>query len=156
MTQDQSLKSLQRLVGSWTTEATHPSVPGVVVHGTVRVEWLDGERFLIHHARSDHPDFPDSTSIIGFMGTDRVDNDPATDHASGMRMHYYDSRGVFRVYDASFDAESWRLRRDSSGFMQQFTGTFDRSGDTISGLWRLSRDDVHWDDDLAITYRRRS
>jgi hypothetical protein len=46
MTTDPALKPLNRLVGTWTTEATHPAVPGVVVHGTVIIEWLEGERFL--------------------------------------------------------------------------------------------------------------
>jgi len=36
---------LARLVGTWTTEATHPAVPGVVVHSTVVIEWLEGQRF---------------------------------------------------------------------------------------------------------------
>ena len=58
------LKSLNRLVGGWTTEATHPMMPGVVVRGTADVKWLEGERFLIVRARTDHPDFPDSISII--------------------------------------------------------------------------------------------
>jgi hypothetical protein len=30
---DSRLGSLDRLVGTWTTEATHPALPGVVVHG---------------------------------------------------------------------------------------------------------------------------
>jgi len=59
------LEPLNRLVGTWNTEATHPAVPGIV-HGAVTVEWLEGERFLIHRARTDHPDFPDSISIVGF------------------------------------------------------------------------------------------
>jgi len=29
------------------------------------------------------------------------------------------------------------------------------SGDTIVGRWQLCRDDLHWDNDLEITYRRR-
>lgn len=28
-----ALAPLRRLVGTWTTEATHPAMPGVVVHG---------------------------------------------------------------------------------------------------------------------------
>ena len=34
-----SLERLDRLVGTWSTDATHPEVPGVVVHGTVVIEW---------------------------------------------------------------------------------------------------------------------
>jgi hypothetical protein len=155
MTADTELKQLNRLVGNWTTEATHPAMPGVVVHGTVTVEWLEGERFLIHRASSDHDDFPDSISIIGFTGRDRVDNDPMMDRNSQLRMHYYDSRGVTRVYEVSIDDESWRISREAPGFSQRFNGKYAENGNAIVGVWQLSRDDVRWDDDLAITYRRR-
>ena len=69
-------------------------------------------------------------------------------------MHYFDSRGVFRVYEVAVDDETWRLWRDTPGFSQRFTGTFADDGDTIAGRWQLSRDDIHWDEDLEITYRR--
>ena len=154
-----SLERLDRLVGTWSTDATHPEVPGVVVHGTVVIEWLEGERFLIHRARTDHPDFPDSISIIGFTERDRVENQPDSDPAvateSPMSMHYFDSRGVFRVLDVSIDDEAWRLRRDAPGFSQKFIGTFADGGDTVAGRWQLCLDDIHWNDDLQITYRRR-
>ena len=158
-TSDPAWEALQQFVGSWTTEATHPAMPGVVVHGTVTVEWLEGERFLIHRARSDHPDFPDSISIIGFTERDRVDGTLGADsRAAGeprLSMHYFDSRGVFRVYEVSIDAASWRLWRDAPGFSQRFTGTFAEGGNTIVGHCQLCEDDSHWHDDLEITYRRR-
>ena len=151
-----ALKPLERLVGTWTTEATHPAMPGVVVHGTAVVEWLEGERFLIHRARTDHPDFPDAISIIGDMARDRVDGGGASASrpASSWCMHYFDSRGVFRVYETSVDDEAWRWQRDASGFSQRFIGRFADGGDTIVGRSQLCEDDVHWADDLAITYRR--
>jgi hypothetical protein len=34
-------------------------------------------------------------------------------------------------------------------------GTFNDGGNTMAGLWRACEDDVHWADDLQITYRRR-
>lgn len=157
MTTEPALKALNRLVGTWTTEATHPALPGVVVHGTVIIEWLEGERFLIHRSRMDHPDFPDSISIIGFTGRDRVDNapaDPPNADESQLRMHYFDSRGVFRLYEVSIDEKAWQIWRDATGFSQRFTGRFSRNGNAIAGRWQLSRDDVHWDDDLEITYTR--
>jgi len=43
MTPEPALKALNRLVGRWTTEATHPMVPGVVVRGATHIEWLEGE-----------------------------------------------------------------------------------------------------------------
>jgi hypothetical protein len=158
MTSEPALEPLERIVGTWTTEATHPAMPGIVVHGTVSVEWLEGERFLIHRARTDHPDFPDSISIIGFTERDRADAATgaaaSADREPRLRMHYYDSRGVFRVYDVSFEGDTLRLSREAAGFSQRFAGTFSDDGNTILGRWQLRSDDIHWHDDLLITYRR--
>jgi hypothetical protein len=149
------LKPLNRLVGTWTTEATHIAMPGVVVRGTAVVEWLEGERFLIVRYRNDHPDFPDSISILGFTDADRVSGTAAPSGSkSQMTMHYYDSRGVFRTLDAAIDDGSWRLERLAPGFSQRFTGTFEDNFRTIAGLWQLCEDGAHWKDDLWITYRR--
>src|SRR5947208_15999407 len=115
-----SLERLDRLVGTWSTDATHPEVPGVVVHGTVVIEWLEGERFLIHRARTDHPDFPDSISIIGFTDQDRVghasDPAPAPADKHQLGMHYYDSRGVLRLFRTSIDHDSRRIWGNAAGF----------------------------------------
>ena len=128
-------------VGEWTTEAKHPAFPDTVVHGHAAFEWLEGRRFLISRARNEHPDFPDSISIIG----------PADE---GIAMHYFDSRGVHRIYLASFDEGVLRLSRDAPGFSQRFAGAVAEDGNTITGLWKLSEDNSTWNDDLAITYRR--
>jgi hypothetical protein len=160
MTSEHALKPLARLVGTWTTEATHPAFPGVIVHGTVAIEWLEGERFLIQRSRTEHPDFPDAISIIGFTDRDRVEGGVGTGPAASaepqLTMHYYDSRGVFRLYDFSADDASFRFQRIAPGFSQRFTGTFADGGQTIHGVSQLCRDDVHWHDDLKMTYRRRT
>lgn len=158
MTKPRLLEPLDRLVGSWTTEMTHPAMPGVVVHGTVVIEWLEGERFLIYRARTDHAKFPDSLAIIGDAEHDRADNaaPPGALVEPRLSMHYYDSRGVFRFYEVSADDHAWRIWRDAPGFSQRFTGTYIDNGNTIAGLWQLRHEDPHWNDDLKITYRRRS
>jgi hypothetical protein len=135
-----SLQGLDALVGEWTTDATHPMYPSTAVHGHSTFELLQGEKFLIVRARSDHADFPDSISIIG--------------DTEGLRMYYFDSRGVHRVYEVSVSDEALEISRDAPGFSQRFTGTFEDGGNTIRGLWKLSRDDTTWEDDLRITYRR--
>jgi hypothetical protein len=156
MTIDQELELLGRLVGSWVTEATHPMLPGLVVQGTVEAEWLEGKRFLIHRARAEHEDFPDSISVIGNIERDRVGAAQHSGSEAGLCMQYFDSRGVFRAYDVSIDEAAWRIWRDSPGFSQRYTGTFAPDGDTIVGLWELRQDDADWKKDLQITYRRRS
>ena len=158
LTFEPGLQPLNRLAGAWTTEATHPALQGVV-HGTVDIEWLEGEQFLILRARTDHPDFPDAISIIGHMETDRVGKPTSTLRAAvakpGLSMHYFDSRGVFRAFGVSITDESWKIWRDSPGFSQRFAATFADGGDTILGRWQLCKDNVHWKDDLQITYRRK-
>ena len=150
---------LGRLVGTWTTEATHPAMPGVVVRGTAVIEWLDGQRFLTYRSHTDHPKLPNSLSVIGHMGHDRVSGAdgavPTSADESQLRMHYFDSRGVFRVYEVSIENAAWRWWRDAPGFSQRFTGLISPDGDTIDGHSQLCKDGVHWADDLQITYRRR-
>jgi hypothetical protein len=135
----------RRLVGAWTTEATHPAVPGTIVSGNADVQWLEGERFLIFRAHNDHPDFPDSISILG-------DTD-------GLRWHYFDSRGVHRIYDFRVTDDTWEIWRDAAGdyaqaFSQRLTVTFEDRDDTMEGRSKISYDDETWQDDLQITYRR--
>jgi len=146
-----TLDLLDRLVGDWTTKATHPAMPGVIVHGHAHIEWLEGRKFVIVRGKADHQDIPDSISIIGFTDRDRAE---ATS-GSQMSMHYYDSRGVFREYLAAIDGGAWRIWRDAPGFSQRFTGTFADKGATIVGKWEMCDDGVNWHDDLAITYWRR-
>jgi hypothetical protein len=52
------LEDLEAWVGEWETEATHPMLPGTVVLGRITVEWLEGEKFLLHRARNDTPTSP--------------------------------------------------------------------------------------------------
>jgi hypothetical protein len=135
----------RRLVGTWTTEATHPAVPGTTVSGTAEVHWLEGERFLIFRARNDHPDFPDSISILG-------DTD-------GLKWHYFDSRGVHRVYELRVTDDSWEISRDVAAreaqeFSQRLAVTFEDNDETMEGRSAISHDNETWQDDLRITYRR--
>jgi hypothetical protein len=141
---DPKLELFNTLVGRWEIEATHPMFPSTVVHGTAEFEWLEGERFLLQRSRTDHPDFPDSLIVFG-----------AADDDDGLSMNYFDSRGVHRIYNVSLSDGVWRMWRRSPGFSQKFNGKLSADSKTIEGLWKVSRDDSTWDDDLAITFRRR-
>lgn len=138
------LEAFHVLMGEWATEAIHPSLPDTVVPGRTTVEWLEGEQFIILRSWNEHPDFPDSISVIG-----------ATDDEEGLAWHYFDSRGVFRHYRTSVEDGVWKIwGAGPAGFSGRFSGTFSDDGATLSGLHQLSRDGSTWDDDLAITYRR--
>ncbi len=147
-----ALRRLGVLVGEWTTESTHPELPGTVVHGQATFEWLEGERFLIGRERADHPDFPDAIVIIG--------------HTDGLQTHSFDSRGVYRVVETRISDEAWEFSmpreqpsdsafaEGSPEFAGRFVGTFEDDGNTIAGRFQLSYDDENWQDDLQTTYRR--
>src|SRR4051812_18258556 len=113
MTTTSQLQLFNRLLGAWTTEATHPMFPGLVVHGTTAVEWLEGERFLIVRSRTDHPQFPDAISIIGNTDEDREEADHKAKVNDGpLHMQYFDSRGVFRINEVSIDETAWHWFRN--------------------------------------------
>ena len=106
------------------------------------VEWLEGERFLLQRTQSDHPDFPDALLVLG-------------ETEDGFVSHYFESRGVHRIYQLSFDDGVWRLWRDEPGFNQRFAGTFEDDGNRMVGLWEASEDGSRWEPDLGITFVRR-
>ena len=135
-----------RLIGRWTTEGAHPLLPGADIRGYTTFEWLAGRQFLIQRSHYDHPDIPDAIAIIGVTG----------ERAAGehLAMHYFDSRGVYRVYAVSLDDGQWRFWREDPGFWQRFTGEFSADGDTITGQGEMRRDGAGWEPDLALTYRR--
>jgi len=132
---------LSALIGTWETEATHPALPGVVVPGRTTFEWLAGEQFLIQRASTTHPDFPDSVSVIGAPDGE-------------LTMFYFDSRGVHRIYRMAISGGKLTIWRDHPGFSQHFTARV--ADDMLAGLWQLSRDGSNWDDDLAVTWRKRA
>src|SRR5690348_16055459 len=73
--------------------------------------------------------------------------------------HYFDSRGVVRLYAMTLAGGVWTLTRESPDFTpldfrQRFTGTFSADGNTIDGAWESGRDGGGWEHDFALTYRR--
>lgn len=129
------------LVGRWTSEGSHPLLPGDEITGRATFEWLDGHKFLIWRSHYDHPQVPDAISVIGWID-DRL------------LMHYFDYRGIHRVYEVAVEGDQWRYWRDDPGFLQSFVARFGDDGHTMSGQGRMNRDDAGWEDDLALTYRR--
>ena len=132
----------RRLVGRWSTEATYPGLPGTVVRGQAAFEWLHDQQVLLQRSHADHPRIPDAVTVTAV-----IDGVPS--------MHYFDVRGVHRVFAVEITADTWSFWNDSSDFAQRFTGTFSADRNAIDGLGELSRDDgATWERDLAITYRR--
>ena len=130
--------NLEPLVGEWTIEA--PSLGSA--QGRMRVEWLEGGGWLILRSVIDVPEAPNGVMIIG---------------GEPLAQHYFDSRGVHRVYRMSLEDGVWKLWRDSDDddFFQRYAGTFSDDGMTINGAWEKSVDrGSTWEHDFDLRYER--
>ena len=143
-----ALAPLEPLVGEWSIEALFPQLPPTDVRGKMTFEWMTGGEFLIQRSEVPVPEAPDGLSIIGV--------DPG---GGSYLQHYFDSRGVARVYAMSFDDGVWKLSRTTADFSpldfsQHFTGTLSDDGRTIRGSWEICHDGTTWEHDFGVVYRR--
>src|SRR5262245_34914086 len=146
--EEPSLAALEPLVGEWSLEPRFSFPVPDDVTGRVVFEWMKGGRFLIERWEISLPEAPDGIAIIG-----------PDDRGDGYRQHYFDSRGVARVYQMGFEGGIWTLSRtvpDLSplDFSQRFSGRFSDDGNTIDGVWEISDDGATWEKDFDLTYRR--
>jgi hypothetical protein len=146
------LGHLDPLVGEWETESTHPALPGTVVPGRAAFEWLEGRHYLVWRERRDHPEFPDSITLVGCGAPEG--SDASTDWPGGCLAHYYDSRGVFRATVWAAEEGALRLRRDHPGFSMRCVYTLGADRDTMALECQVSQDGTTWEPDLQATYRR--
>jgi hypothetical protein len=138
------LAALDVLVGEWSARVPAGTPPGRVVF-----EWALGGEFLIQRTETPRPAIPDSLAIIAYD----ADTDSYT-------QHYFDSRGVVRVYTMALRDGVWTLLRDEPdfsplAFAQRFEGTFSADGNIIDARWETSHDGgAHWELDFPLTFTR--
>ena len=130
------------LIGEWSIEAGFPDAPA----GRVTFEWMPGERFIVERWEVPVPEAPDGLAILGF------------DEGTGAYMqHYFDSRGVARIYKMSFEDRIWKLWRDTEDFspldfLQCYVGTLSEDGRTVTGAWEICHDGATWEKDFDLGY----
>ena len=142
-----ALQHLDVFVGTWQLEASFPQAPGAEPDDDAFAvfEWALGGRFLIQRTKAPDP-APDSLAIVA------VDLDRET-----YTQHYFDSRGVVRVYSMTLHDGIWKLLRDKPDFSpvdfsQRYTGTFSDDGNAIRGRWEISHDGERWEHDFDLSY----
>jgi hypothetical protein len=142
---DTAMARLEAFIGEWAMDARFPDGNG----GTGRAvfEWALERQFLI--CRTVVPGgVPDGLMIMGY--------DPGR---MPYCQHYFDSRGVARVYAMDLSDGAWTLLRDSADFTpldfaQRYTGTFSPDGQRINGRWESAQDGVTWEFDFQLNYTK--
>ena len=144
--------TLAPLVGTWNLAMILPGEPRPDplpdVGARVTFEWLGDRAFLIERWTVPVPAAPDGIAVLGW------DEGRAT-----YLQHYFDDRGVARVYAMTFDGRTWTLERTSPDFSpydfgQRFRGTLSQDGDVIDGRWEIADDKVTWRTDFDLVYTR--
>jgi hypothetical protein len=147
-----ALTRLDVFVGEWVVEARFPgdqAATGESPRGRSRFEWDLRRQYLLQRTEAPGPGVPDSLAIVS-----------ADLETGAYTQHYYDSRGVTRLYAMSLDDGVWTLTRESPDFSrldfaQRFIGTFSTDGSTISGAWARRFDgSPDWQHDFDLIYRR--
>jgi hypothetical protein len=149
-----ALARLDIFVGEWAIQARFPGdspvpsdVAGQPPPARSRFEWALDRQFLLQRTEIQIPGAPDSLAIVSA--------DPGT---GAFTQHYYDSRGVARLYAMTFADGLWTLTREAPDFTpldfrQRFTATVSADGNTISGAWEQGRDGG-WVHDFTLSYHR--
>lgn len=140
-----ALERLEILVGEWEVEA---DLPGASGPARTKFEWILDGAFLLQSAEIPHPEAPDSHSIF-----------TADPESGAYSMHYFDSRGVVRIYEMDLDDERWTMTRTEPDFSplpfaQRYSGTFEDDGRAIVGQWEKADDGTNWEVDFGLNYRK--
>jgi hypothetical protein len=138
---------LSAFIGEWSMEADFPGSPATDVRARTVFEWMAGGRFVVQRWEIPDPAAPDGIALIG------------AGSGSPYLQHYFDSRGVARVYQMSFADGEWKLWRESADFSpldfsQRFAGTFSEDLETINGRWEKSVGGESWEHDFNLVYTK--
>jgi hypothetical protein len=143
---------LEPLIGEWSMamvmpgEETPDELPDVGAR--VTFEWMGEKAFVLQRWTLPIPEAPDGLAVIGW------------DEGRGTFLqHYFDERGVARVYEMTFDVGLWKLERRKKDFSpfefsQRFTGALTDDGKRIQGTWEIAQDHKRWEKDFNLIYTR--
>jgi hypothetical protein len=142
------LATLNILIGEWTMDAQFPGAPPSGPIGSTVFKWTLDDKFVTQRGTVHHPDVPDVFALIGLNAI-----------GGGFTQHYFDSRGVVRVYDMTLSENAWHLHREAADFTpldfaQRFTGLISDDGLAIEGAWEIRHDNSTWNHDFVLKYHK--
>jgi hypothetical protein len=142
---------LAPLIGTWRMDVEFPDGrqgPPRDVGARTVFEYGPESAFLVQRWHVPFPQAPDGLAII------TADGD-----GPGFLQHYFDSRGVVRVYVMTFAERTWTLERTKPDFSpldfrQRWEAELSADGQAIAGQWLDGTEDGAWSHDFALTYTK--
>jgi hypothetical protein len=143
---------LAPLIGTWSMAVVMPGeerpaeLPDVGARATF--EWVGDKAFVLERWTVPIPEAPDGIALIGW------------DAGRGTFLqHYFDERGVARIYETTFAGGVWKAERTKPDFSpfefsQRYSGTFSADGKRIDGTWDIAEDHKTWRKDFDLLYTR--
>ncbi|MEA2172130.1 MAG: hypothetical protein QOF76_5430 [Solirubrobacteraceae bacterium] len=127
---------LRPLIGTWRMEASLSELTG-----RATFEWALGDQYVLE--RCEVPGAPESLAMFG-----QADD--------GLVQHYFDSRGVTRLYAVTFAEDVWTLSRETADFSelqfsQRYVGRV--SAGRIDGAWEIAHAPGAWEKDFDLNNR---
>jgi len=146
------MKDFEPLIGEWHGQGELPIEPPLKLSTETTIERL-GE-FLVIRSVAEPTELPDNISIVGGA----PDGEPQP-------MHYFDSRGVKRLFLMTLHGSAWTIWRapgedwsgpDGPGFNQRYVGEISADGRSITGRWErgLGKAGDEWELDFPLDYVR--
>ena len=145
---DEKAEHLEAFIGKWSMAIAAPWADFQEGGAKVTFEWMPGEKFLIERWEVPVPEAPDGLAVIGW-----------NERRGTYLQHYFDSRGVARVYEMGLEDGVWTLERNKPDFSdfefsQRFSGTFSDDGKAIEGAWEIAKDHQNYEKDFDLVYRK--
>jgi hypothetical protein len=142
---EKAAQELDRLAGEWEMEVEFPGAPPM---GGARTTFERMGPMLVQRWQIPVPVAPDGIAVFGY------------DESRGtLLQHYFDDRGVARIYEMTLDDGVWTLERSKEdfsdlNFSQRFRGEFSADGNEIRAFWEIAHDHETFEKDFDLTYRR--
>jgi len=105
--------------------------------GQTTYEWLQGGYFLLQYV-----DF-DTAKGIEIVGYD--------EESASLKSHYFDQAGDILEYTYEIKDDAITISIDMLRYKGQFSGRFRDDGNTYTGRWEWTRDDVKMGYDATMT-----
>jgi hypothetical protein len=127
---------LDQLLGTWDLTMDHDSVDASVSGCQIYERVLDGAYVRLDWTY-EHPDFPNALALL-----------------SEDAMHYFDVRGITRVFEVDWDDSGWTMVHLDPVFSQRFTSRVEGPELVITEGEYSEDEGATWLHDFRLTLRR--